>query len=162
MAYTVLQCWYRKRRQKIDVQKKKCPNWTGPIRLCLKLQWKYNISSYRTFYNYCIRQYFRVQIFSRIWPKFLQILSSREFNFAILVVLSLVQIDMNQSEDIRDKWFAKFTKIKPPRNIPRIQYIKSCKSLQTLLYQLTSLTLKIIYVIPEKLQSYPCPHYDDV
>ena len=46
---------------------------------------------------YCIRQYFRVQIFSRIWPKFLQILSSREFNFAILVVLSLVQIDMNQS-----------------------------------------------------------------
>ena len=69
--------------------------------------------------TYCIRQYFRVQIFSRIWPKFLQILSSWEFNFAILVVLSLVQIDMNQSENFRDKWFAK---IKPPRNIPRIQY----------------------------------------
>ena len=72
--------------------------------------------------SYCIRQYFRVQIFSRILPKVLQILSSREFNFAILVVLSLVQIDMNQSENFRDKWFAKFAKIKPPRNIPRIQY----------------------------------------
>ena len=61
--------------------------------------------------KYCIRQYFRVQIFSRIWPKFVQMLSSRELNFAILVVLSLVQIDMNQSENFRDKWFAKFTKI---------------------------------------------------
>ena len=63
--------------------------------------------SYSRKMAYCIRQYFRVQIFSRIWPKFLHILSSREFNFAILVVLSLVQIDMNQSENFRDKWFAK-------------------------------------------------------
>ena len=46
----------------------------------------------------------------------------REFNFAILVVLSLVQIVMNQSENFRDKWFTKFTKIKPPQNIHRIQY----------------------------------------
>ena len=53
-------------------------------------------------YRYCIRQYFHVQIFSRIWPKFVQMLSSRELNFAILVVLSLVQIDMNQSENFRD------------------------------------------------------------
>ena len=52
---------------------------------------------------YCICQYFCVQIFSRIWPKFVQMLSSRELNFAILVVLSLVQIDMNQSENFRDK-----------------------------------------------------------
>ena len=57
----------------------------------------------------------------------MQILSSRELNFAILVVLSLVQIDMkflNQSEIFCDKWFAKFTEIKPPQNIPRIQYFR--------------------------------------
>ena len=77
---------------------------------------------------------FAYMIFSRIWPKFLQILSSREFNFAILVVLSLVQIDMksqSQNENFRDHiWFAKFAKIKPPRNIPRI--IVSSQTLDTL------------------------------
>ena len=98
-------------------QKSNPPHPTGKI-LATPLSF-----SHRIVYCTCIRQYFRVQIFSRIWPKFLQILSSQEFNFAILVVLSLVQIDMNQSENFRDKWFAKFAKIKPPRNIPRIQYL---------------------------------------